>query len=158
MQLADLQFTQQGPAVQKKFHESVARTRACSAFIISVHPRDHTADAPLTLLRAFRHDYLAAGGSPWVPLRAPDPCLASPQSDFAACCDGRAPSPPLGVRWTGRSIRSGAATAANAIGLRLAVVAAYMKQSETAVAARHYTDARLLPTAAAWDLQWIYVL
>lgn len=61
------------------------------------------------------------------------------------------------MRWPGRSIRSGAATAANAIGQPLAVVAAYMEHGETAVTARHYIDARLLPTAAAWDFFGRYI-
>ncbi|KAK1862960.1 hypothetical protein I4F81_005526 [Pyropia yezoensis] len=66
-------------------------------------------------------------------------------------------SPPVGVRWSGKSLRSGAASAANAVGVPLAVVAAYMEHSQTAVTARSYIDARFLPTAAAWDFFGRYI-
>ncbi|KAK1868013.1 hypothetical protein I4F81_010510 [Pyropia yezoensis] len=60
-------------------------------------------------------------------------------------------TPPVGVRWSIKSLRSGAATAANAVGVQLPVVAAYMEHAGPAVAARHYIYARLLPSAAAWE-------
>lgn len=60
-------------------------------------------------------------------------------------------APPVGVRWSGKSIRSGAATLAIAVGVPLPVVAAYMEHAGPAVTARHYIDARLLPSAAAWE-------
>jgi len=56
---------------------------------------------------------------------------------------------PIGTPWTGKSICSGAATAANAVGAPLSVVAAYMEHSSLLTTARHYVDARILPTAAA---------
>lgn len=143
---ADMRFTRQGLSVQQVFHKSEARTRARSAFLIPVHPRGYAADAPLTFLRAFRRDYLAAGGSLWWPMFAapgtrPGPRVTSEWLRLLLSWTGT--SAPLGVRWTGRSIRSGAATAANAIGLPLPVVAAYMEHGETAVTARHYVDGRL---------------
>lgn len=82
MRAMDMHFTRQGLTVEQNLHKSESRTRARSAFLIPVHPLGYAADAPLTFLHAFRHDYLAAGGSLWSPIAAatgtrPGPCATS---------------------------------------------------------------------------------
>lgn len=153
LRAVDMRFSSRGLQVQQVFHKSEARTRARSAFLVPLNPGGYAADAPLSFVRAFLHDFLASGGSPWDPLFAPPGEAPGPRvtSRWLKMLLGwLSASPPVGVRWSGKSLRSGAATAANAIGVPLAVVAAYMEHSETAVTARHYIDARHQPTAAAW--------
>ncbi|KAK1870411.1 hypothetical protein I4F81_012871 [Pyropia yezoensis] len=135
------------------FHKSEGRTRSRSAFLVPVHPHGYRSDAPLRYLLAWHRHYLAAGGSQLAPMFAavgdrPGPRVTSLWLPLVLGWLGA--SPPVGVRWSGKSLRSGAATAANAVGVPLAVVAAYMEHSQTAVTARSYIDARFLPTAAAW--------
>eukprot|EP00168_Porphyra_purpurea_P002131 TRINITY_DN124_c0_g1_i4.p1 TRINITY_DN124_c0_g1~~TRINITY_DN124_c0_g1_i4.p1 ORF type:complete len:257 (-),score=28.79 TRINITY_DN124_c0_g1_i4:623-1303(-) len=153
LRAADMVFTHQGLRVQQPFHKIETRTRARSAFLIPVHPNGYRADAPLRFLWRFRRDYLAGGDSLWSPIFAgpgevPGPRVTSRWLKKLLLWLGV--SPPVGVRWSGKSLRSGAATAANSVRVPLPVVAAYMEHGETAVTARHYIDARLLPTAAAW--------
>jgi len=110
-------------------------------------------DVPLRFLRAYYRGFLEAGGSPLTPLFAPAGRAIGPRVTsrwLRQALGWLQVAPPLGTRWTGKSIRSGAATAANAVGVPLAVVAAYMEHSSTATTARHYIDARLLPSDAAW--------
>ena len=160
MRAADLHFTSAGLRVQQAFHKSEARTRARSAFLVPVHPLGYSHDTPLTFLRAYRRAFLAAGGQPFDPLFAAPGLTPGPRVTSAwlhALLSWLRATPPLGVPWTGKSIRSGAATAANAVGVPLPVVAAYMEHSESAVTARHYIDARSLPTSAAWEFFGRYI-
>lgn len=129
-------------------------TRARSAFLVSVHPAGYASDPPLTFLRAYVRDFAAAGGSAWAPL------FAGPGQRFGSRVTSRwlrqaltrlGATPPVGVRWSGKSLRCGAATTANAVGVQLPVVAAYMEYAGPAVTARHYIYTRLLPSAAAWE-------
>ncbi|KAK1864849.1 hypothetical protein I4F81_007386 [Pyropia yezoensis] len=145
---------------RRAFHKSEGRMRSRSAFLVPVHPHGYRSDAPLRFLLAFHRHYLAAGGSPLAPIFAavddrPGPRVTSHRLRLVLGWLGA--SPPVGVRWSVKSLRSGAATAANAFGVSLAVVAAYMEHSQTAVTARSYIDARFLPTAAAWDFFGRYI-
>lgn len=160
MRAADMTFTTHGLRVQQAFHKSEGRTRSRSAFLVPVHPHGYRSDAPLRFLLAFHRHYLAAGGSPLAPIFAavgdrPGPRVTSHWLRLVLGWLGA--SPPVGLRWSGKLLRTGAATAANAVGVPLAVVAAYMEHSQTAVTARRYIDARFLPTAAAWDFFGRYI-
>lgn len=150
---ADLSISPQGLHVQLPFHKSDARTRARVAFLVPFNPRGYQFDAALYFLRAYHRDYLAAGGSPTAPLLAPEGTVLGPRVTsqwLAQVLEWVGVSPPVGTRWSGKSIRSVAATAANAVGVPLAVVAAYMEHSSPATKARHYTDARTQPIDEAW--------
>jgi len=118
-----------------------------------VHSAEYQSDGPLRLLRSFHRTYLHDGGSPNAPLFVPvgrtlGPRITSPWLHLLLTWLPLAS--PIGTPWTGKSIRSRAATAANAVGVPLSVVAAYMEHKSTLTTARHYVDARILPTAAAW--------
>lgn len=157
---ADMNFTPQGLRVQQAFHKSEGRTSSRSVFLVPVHPHGYRSDAPLRFTLAFHRHYVAAGGSPWARIFAavgdrPGPRVTSHWLRLVLGWLGV--SPPVGVRWSGKSLRSGAATAANAVGVPLAVVAAYMENSQTAVTARSFIDARFLPTSAAWDFFGRYI-
>lgn len=151
---ADMNFTPQGLRVQQAFHKSEGRTRSRSAFLVPVHPHGYRSDAPVRFVLAVHRHYLAAGGSPLAPTFTavgdrPGPLVTSHW--LQQVLNWLGVSHPVGVRWSGKSLRSGAATAANAVGAPLAVVAAYMEHSQTAVTALSYIEARFLLTAASWD-------
>lgn len=160
MRAADLTFTPQWLHVQQAFHKSEARTRARSDFLIPVHPAGYASDPPLLFLRAYVRDFAAAGGSPCAPLFAAPGKFPGPRATSRWLRQALArlgASPPVGVRWSGKSLRSGVAAAANAIGVPVPVAAAYMEHFGPAVTARHYIDARLLPSAAAWEFFGRYI-
>ncbi|KAK1860093.1 hypothetical protein I4F81_002683 [Pyropia yezoensis] len=140
--------------------KSEGRTESRAAFRIPVYPLGCKYDPVLRFLAAYRADFLAAGGRLFAPLFAPPGTTLGPRSTsrwlrLALSCLGV--KPPIGTRWRGKSIRSGAATAANSVGVPLPVVAAYMEHKDTATTARHYVDARALPTDAAWDFFGRYI-
>eukprot|EP00170_Pyropia_yezoensis_P004650 contig_18948_g4663 len=156
----DCLFTPTGLQVQLVFHQSEGRTESRAAFRIPVYPLGCKYDPVLRFLAAYRADFLAAGGRLFAPLFAPPGTTLGPRSTsrwlrLALSCLGV--KPPIGTRWRGKSIRSGAATAANSVGVPLPVVAAYMEHKDTATTARHYVDARALPTDAAWDFFGRYI-
>lgn len=51
--------------------------------------------------------------------------------------------PPLGVKWTGHSLRAGAASAAHAIGLAVGLICQLMGLANAKTAFKHYNDAQL---------------
>jgi len=160
MRAVDCVFGPEGLHVQQAFHKSETRTGSRVAFTIPVHPLGYQHDPVLCFLRSYRADFLAAGGRLFSPLFAPLGATLSPRVTsrwLEQVLTWLQVAPPVGVKWRGKSIRSGAASAANSIGVPLPVVAAYMEHKETATTARHYVDARTLPTAAAWAFFGRYI-
>lgn len=51
--------------------------------------------------------------------------------------------PPLGVKWSGHSLRAGAASAAHSIGLVVGLIYQLMGLSSAKTAFKHYIDAQL---------------
>lgn len=160
MRTIDCTFSPDGLQVQTPFHKSETRTRTRAAFTIPVHPKGYKHGAPLRFLRDFHTAHRSAGGSLHAPLFSPAGATLGPRVTtrwLQQVLQWFGLSPPLGCRWTGKSIRSGAATAANSVGVPLPVVAAYMIHKESATTARYYVDARTLPTDAAWDFFARYI-
>lgn len=58
---------------------------------------------------------------------------------------------PLGTKWSGHSLRAGAASEAHALGLRDALIRQLMGLADVKTAYRHYIDATWAPPSAAWD-------
>lgn len=61
-------------------------------------------------------------------------------------------SSPVGSHWSDRNLKSMAASGANALRGRLAMVSAYIDQSSRATTARHYDNNRTMATEWAWML------
>lgn len=64
---------------------------------------------------------------------------------------------PLGTKWSGHSLRAGAASEAHALGLSDALIRQLMGLADIKTAYRHYIDATWAPTTAAWDWFGRYV-
>lgn len=61
-------------------------------------------------------------------------------------------TPPLGTKWTGHSLRAGAASAAYAVGLSVGLICQLMGLSSAKTAFKHYIDAQLDTDPAAREL------
>lgn len=120
------------------------------AFRIPVASGGWSADPALRLVRRVWVRHVAAG-RPWAAhLFAPPghSALAPLPTHVVTTWLRRAlaltgHTPPLGVKWTGHSLRAGAASAAHAIGLAIGLICQLMGLASAKTAFKHYVDAQL---------------
>jgi len=120
------------------------------AFRIPVAPGGWAQDPALRLVRRVWARHLRAG-RPWADhLFAPagHSALQPLPSQVVTTWLRRALSltnhePPLGVKWSGHSLRAGAASAAHAIGLAVGLICQLMGLASAKTAFKHYIDAQL---------------
>lgn len=114
----------------------------------------------MRFLGAYLRSYLAMGNPSVYPLFAAAGETLGPRSTtrWLWLLLGRLEaSPPLGSHWTGKSLRSGSATAATAIGVLLPAVAACLEHQDSSTTVRYYLDARVRPSPAAWEFFGRYI-
>ncbi|GAB0497401.1 hypothetical protein MMPV_008733 [Pyropia vietnamensis] len=120
------------------------------AFRIPVAPGGWSADPALRLVRRvwLRHK---SAGRPWAAhlFEPPGHAALTPLPTQVVTVWLRRAialtgfSPPLRVKWTGHSLRAGAASAAHAIGLAVGLICQLMGLASAKTAFKHYIDAQL---------------
>jgi len=163
MRAADVFPSRNGLEVQvPDYKMAVLKDGDRIAYTVPVAAGGWPADRVLRIIRAHWRAHMTAGRPRNERLFAPAgtvrPLAARVVTrwmrDLMALSPVRAP---LGTKWTGHSIRAGAASEAHAIGLRDALVQQLMGLSAVQTAYRYYIDATWAPSGAAWSWFGRYV-
>lgn len=153
----DLHLTGAGFRVQIPVYKmGVLKRGERVAFLIPTDPAGWEVDAPLRLVRRVWARHMRAG------YPAAAHLFAAPGLQAFNSLPTRVVTtwlrrllartrhqPPLGTKWTGHSVRSGAASAAHAVGLRVGLIVQLMGLSSAETAFKHYINAQLPDSPAA---------